>query len=167
MRTLAIAFALLLLLPAAAVAKTGISLNPPPDGLAVGEPWDVTFSLIRHDAVVMTSHPTPSVNIVSEDGAIRRSFRARRGTMGQWVAQVYFPRAGTWNFSIQGFGKAGTHQYWDPVHIAARTGDPVAPKPPVVAADVSGGSSFPFGWVGAGCALLALAAGLLVARRRA
>jgi len=167
MRTLAIAFALLLLVPAAAAAKTGISLNPPPDGLRVGEPWDVSLTYIHNDAVVTKSHAHPSVEIISQDGSARRSFPARRGPQGTWVAQVFFPHAGTWNFEVHGLGQASADQYWDPVQIASRAGKAAPRKPPLAAADVSGGSSFPFGWVGAFAALLALAAGLLVVRRRA
>jgi len=164
MRTLAIAFTLLLLLPAAAAAKTGISLNPPPDGLPAGEPWDVSFSYIHNDAVVTKSHGHPSIEITSADGAITRTFRAQRGPQGTWMAQVSFPRAGTWNYYVHGFGTVGKNQAWEPVQIAARRGKAA---PPLAAVGVSGGSSFPYGWVGAGVALLALTAGALVLRRRA
>jgi hypothetical protein len=161
MRALATAFVLLALLPAAAAAKTGISLNPPPDGLKAGEPWDVVFSYIRNDAQVTPRGVNgPSVSIVNADGSLTRSFTARLSAKGQWSARVVFPRAGTWNYSIRGFGSAVGNQMWDPVTIASREAKP----PPVAANSVGGDGSFPYGWVGAAAALVLLT-GALVARR--
>jgi hypothetical protein len=163
MRTLAIAVVLLALLPAAAAAKTGLSLDPPPDGLPAGEPWDVSFVYIRHDAVVNVRGARPRVIITSEEGTLRRSFTAHRGPLEHWVAQVVFPRAGTWDFYIQGLGKEVDNQSWDPVRISAAA-KPAAPA--VAAAEVGGGSSFPYGWAGGGAAVVLLAAGLVRVRHR-
>ena len=158
MRALATGIVLLALLPAAAVAKTGISLNPPPDGTTVGEPWDVTFEYIRNDAPVNLHGATPSVRIVSDDGTVSRSFAAHLTDKGLWSAHVYFPRPGVWNYSIQGFGPASAKQSWDPVTIAAQ------PKPAVTTS--SNSSSFPYGWAGGGAAFVLLAAGLAVVKLR-
>jgi hypothetical protein len=163
MRALATAFVLLALLPAAAAAKTGISLNAPPDGLKAGEPWDVTFSYIRNDAQVTPRGVSgPSVNIVNADGSFTRSFTARLSAKGQWSARVVFPRPGTWTYSIRGFGSAVGNQMWDPVTIAPREG-----KPPAVAtSSVGGDGSFPYGWVVAGAALVLLTGALVVRKLR-
>ena len=75
-------------------------------------------------------------------------------------ARVVFPRAGVWDYSIQGFGRLVSNQSWDPVTIAA-------PAKPAVTASSNGGASFPYGWAGAGAAVVLLAAGLLVVRLRA
>ena len=160
MRALATAIVLLALLPAAAAAKTGISIDSTPDGLSAGQPWDLTFQYIRHDAQVTPRGVTPSVRIVSEDGAQTRSFAAHLTYGGQWSARVVFPRAGVWDYSIQGFGRLVSNQSWDPVTIAA-------PAKPAVTASSNGGASFPYGWAGAGAAVVLLAAGLLVVRLRA
>jgi hypothetical protein len=158
MKALATAIALLALLPATAAAKTGISLNPPPNGTTVGEPWDVTFQYFRNDALVDPRGVTPSVRIVSDDGAVSRSFPAHLTYKGLWSARVYFPKPGVWNYSIQGFGRASANQSWDPVPVAAQ------PKPAVTTS--TEGGSFPYGWAGGGAALALLAAGLAVVKLR-
>jgi hypothetical protein len=163
MRALATGIVLLALLPAAAVAKTGISLNPPPDGTTVGEPWDVTFEYIRNDAPVNPRGVTPSVRMVSQDGAISRTFPAHLTYKGLWSVRVYFPKPGVWTYSIQGFGRAAGKQSWDPVTIAPA----VKQAPPVAASTTSSnGSSFPYGWAGGGAALVLLASGLGVLKLR-
>jgi hypothetical protein len=160
MRALAIAIALLALLPAAAVGKTGISLNPPPDGTTVGEPWDVTFQYIRNDVFVDPRGVTPSVSIASEDGTITRSFPAHRTYKGLWSVRAYFPTPGVWKYSIRGFGRASANQSWDPVRITA------APKQASSVAVSSDGGSFPYGWAGGGAAVVLLAAGLALVKLR-
>lgn len=150
---------LLALLPAAAVAKTGISLNPPPDGTTVGEPWDVTFEYIHNDAPVNPRGVTPSVHILSQDGTISRTFAAHLISNGLWSARVYFPKAAVWNYSIQGFGRAAGNQSWDPVTITA-------PAKTTAALSDGGGDSFPYGWAGGGAAVALLAAGLVVVKLR-
>jgi hypothetical protein len=158
MKALATAIALLALLPAAAAAKTGISLNPPPDGVTVGEPWDVTFQYFRNDTVVDPRGAKPSVRIVNADGTVSRSFPGHLTYKGLWSARVYFPSPGVWHYSILGFGRASANQSWDPVTIAA------APKPAVTSS--SNGTSFPYGWAGGGAAIVLLAAGLAVVKLR-
>jgi hypothetical protein len=161
MRTLAITFALLLLLPAAAIAKTGISLDPPPDGLAVGEPWDVAFQYIRNDvAIDPRGSVKPSVRITSEDTGQCLNFEAHRSYKGLWMARVYFPRAGVWHYSIEGFGRQAGRQEWDPVTITR------ASKPAAAAVSTSSNGSFPYGWAGGGAAIVLLAAGLAAVKLR-
>jgi hypothetical protein len=163
MRALVPAIVLLALLPATAAAKTGISLDPPPDGLTAGEPWDVAFQAIHNDAAVDPAGSRPSVRISTEDGGRALTFAAHQTYKGMWMARVVFPRAGLWNYSIQGFGKLGSRQSWDPVMIKATPGKPA----PAVAASSSGdGGSFPYGWAGGGAAVALLATGLLVMRLR-
>jgi hypothetical protein len=158
MRTLALAFALLLLVPAVAAAKTGISLNPPPDGITVDEPWDVSFQYIHNDAPVNPRGVRPIVRIASEDGTVSREVRAHRTYKGLWSARVHFPKPGVWNYTIEGFGRAVADQYWDPVTVKA------APEntAPVKASSAGGGGSFPFGWVGGAAAAALLAGGVVV-----
>ena len=158
MKAIVTAIVLLALLPAAAAAKTGISLNPPPDGTTVGEPWDVTFQYFRNDVLIDPRGVTPSVLIVSDDGTVRQSLPGHLTYKGLWAARVYFPKPGVWHYSIQGFGRASAKQSWDPVTIAPQ------PKPAVTTS--SEGGSFPYGWAGGGTAVILLAAGLAVVKLR-
>jgi hypothetical protein len=161
--TALVVLAMLALLPAAALAKTGISLNPPPDGLMAGEPWDVSFEFIRNDAPVDPARGAkPSVMIWSDEGGPRQSFEAHRTYKGLWMARVYFPRAGVWHYSIRGFGGQAGRQEWDPVTIAPAQKQ----APPAVTTSSSGDGSFPYGWAGGGAALVLLAAGLVVVKLR-
>jgi hypothetical protein len=163
MRALATTIVLLALLPATAAAKTGISLDPPPDGLTAGEPWDAAFQAIHNDAVVDPASSRPSVRISSADGTRTLTFPAQQTYKGMWMARVVFPKAGVWNYSVRGFGKLGSRQSWDPVTIKAAPGKPA----PAVATSTGGeGGSFPYGWAGGGAAVALLAAGLLVVRLR-
>jgi hypothetical protein len=164
MRAVAIAVLALALLPATAAAKTGISINSTPDGLAAGEPWNVEFEYIRNDKT--TDPPAgsrPAVEITSDDGSRTLSFRGHRLRDGQWSARVVFPTAGRWTFKIRGFGAQVGEQFWDPVTIlpAARSSHPREVQAGV------GGGGFPYGWVGAGAvAALAAAGGLALRRAR-
>jgi hypothetical protein len=163
MKTLAAALLLLALLPAAAAAKTGLSLNPPPDGLKVGEPWDVSIRYIDHDAAVILPTGTHlAVRIFREGSGGTLRFRAHRVIKEVWAAHVVFPAAGRWDYSIQGLPKRVGPQEFEPVAIAPAGGS----KPPRSAASLGAGSSFPYGWVGAGAGLVLLATGLVVARRQ-
>jgi hypothetical protein len=162
MKAVVTALALLALLPAAAAAKTGLALTPPPDGVAAGEPWDVQFVYMRADAPVdpPRGHHA-SVRIVSEDSGRTLTFAAHLAHNGMWQARVVFPTPGRWDYSVQGFGREASRQSWDPAVIASR------PKEPVVAAAGGGdGSSFPYGWTAGGAALALLTLGLVVIRLR-
>ena len=162
MRALVTAIVLLALVPATAAAKTGISLDSPPDGLTAGDPWDAAFQAIHNDAVVAPASSRPSVRISSADGTRTLTFAAQQTYKGMWMARVVFPRAGVWTYSIQGFGKLGRRQSWDPVTIKA----PGKPAPAVSESSGGDGGSFPYGWAGGAAAVALLASGLLVVRLR-
>lgn len=167
MKALAAALLALALLPATALAKTGLMLESTPDGLMAGDSWDARFSFVHNDAYVgPLPGKVPVVRITSEDGKTL-TFTARRQHNGLWAARVTFPRAGKWRYRIDGFPRTPYPQAFDPVQIARNPHPEPAPKPSqdrqrVVAA--STGGSFPWGWTIAGAAV-AIAGGVLLLRR--
>jgi hypothetical protein len=162
MRALVIAVALVAVLPATAAAKTGLSLDPPPNGLRAGNAWEVNVEAFRNDAWI---GPRPGsrvlVRITSEEGGATYTFPAHQTPRGIWHARVVFPRAGRWDYSVHGFGDRFDHQFWDPVTIARK---PAARQTAKLAS--AGDASFLFGWVGAAAAVALLAAGLVARRLR-
>jgi hypothetical protein len=165
MKALATALLALALLPAAALAKSGLMLESTPDGVTAGQPWDARFQFVSNDAAVEPLvGKLPYVRIMSSADGSSMTFPARRAHNGSWVARVVFPRPGEWTYTIKGFPPAPYPQVYDPVQVAPTEGQ--AP-PAVVAASTAGGSSFPYLWVVAGSALALAAAGLLVRRLRA
>jgi LPXTG-motif cell wall-anchored protein len=148
MRTLALAVALLLAVPAAAAAKSGVELSNPPDGLHAGEEWIV-------DIASPTRHVT--LEIQKESTGETRSARPRQLDDGALRARIVFRSAGRWRYRVRG---PHHEQEWPPVTIlpARRSG---GERP---AREATGG--FPFAWVAAAGAALALGSAALVARRR-
>jgi hypothetical protein len=162
MKALAIALLALALLPATALAKTGLMLDSTPDGLMAGQSWDARFEFVRNDGVVgPLPGRVPVVRITSDDGKTL-TFRARRQHNGMWAARVTFPRPGRWSYKVEGFPRAPYPQVFDPVVISPKPKQD--PPPPVVAASTGGGGSFPWGWTIAGAAL-AVTAGLIAVQR--
>jgi hypothetical protein len=105
MRLLAlIIFSLLLVLPSAAAAKSGIVLDSTPEGYTVGEPWIVTVTAIRHDAKVALPR-TAAIRIEKQHGDQTRTFAAQRQRDGIHVAHVVFPSSGVWTYSVIGIGR--------------------------------------------------------------
>jgi hypothetical protein len=168
MKTLALALAVLLALPATALAKSGLGLQgAAPVDLAVGEPWYAVAVAIRHDRP--TSLPRsadPAVTIEKRGSAETRRFPARRHRGHSYVARVVFPAPGTWTFRLTGFGSLGADQEWEPVEVHAAAGSRAGSGPDGGAdASSAGGDDFPFGWITAGSSIL-IALGLFVERRR-
>ena len=160
MRSLRIATAVLVLLPAAAAAKTGLALDPLPYGLQAGEPWDVQLRSIRADAPAdaPTGHH-PSIRITRRASGRALAFPVRREARGLWRARVVYPSPGVWLISVRGFGRIVDEQSWDPVTITARTQPSPMPRH-------ARAGSIPFGWIGLGGGAALLAAGMLFARIR-
>ena len=158
MRTLTATLVTMLLLPASAAAKSGISLSPSPN-VNAGQKWQVTLVAIRNDGP--TSLPPgarPAVRITKQGTGESLTFRARRQPDGSWLASVVFPTAGTWTYDVTGMGSLGANQHWDPVTILRSTAA-VAPGPHI------SGSGFPLGWVAA-VSPIVIALGLWFERRR-
>jgi hypothetical protein len=162
MKALATALLALALLPATALAKTGLMVDSTPDGLTAGQSWDARFQFVRNDgAVDPVGGKVPYVRITRSATGATTNFPARRQHNGMWAARVVFAQPGEYSYSIEGFPPTRYRQAFEPVEIAAK---PRQDAPAVVAASTGGGGSFPWGWTIAGAAL-ALAGGVIVLRR--
>ena len=167
MKALAMALLALTLLPAAALAKSGLMLESTPDGLSAGESWDARFSFVHNDAVVEPlPGKVPLVRITSSDSGATRTFTARRQHNGMWAARVLFPQAGEWTYVIEGFPPTRYHQTFEAVYVAPKPAAPAQGQDPPVIAASTGGGSFPWGWTIAGAALAVLGGVALVRRLR-
>jgi hypothetical protein len=143
MRTLTAALVTMLLLPASAAAKSGISLSPSPN-VNAGQKWQVSLVAIRNDGP--TSLPPgakPAVQITKQGTGKSLTFRARRQPDGSWLASVVFPSPGTWTYDVTGMGSLGANQHWEPVTILRSTAAAGGPGPHI------SGSGFPLVWVAA------------------
>ena len=167
MKALAIALLALTLLPAAALAKSGLMLDSTPDGLSAGESWDARFAFVRNDAVVEPlPGKVPLVRITSSDSGTTRSFPARRQHNGMWAARVVFPQPGEWTYAIEGFPRTRYAQTFEPVYVAPKPAAPAQGQDPPVLAASTGGGSFPWGWTAVGAALAVVGGVALVRRLR-
>jgi hypothetical protein len=171
MKSLAIAVAALLLIPAGAAAKSGIELlGPTPERLAAGQPWSVGIVGIQSDRRVDPKGSlTPALEIKKESGGQSYRFAAHREPDGTYTARVVFPSSGRWTYRVSGFGSLGAHQRWAPAQIPPSAGSGVAGDPSSAsnpAGGASGGESdLPLGWVAAASPMI-IALGLWIHRRR-
>jgi YtkA-like len=175
--TLLAAIAAVLALPASASAGgwATVGLEPPPDGLEVGQPWQVDLTILQHGRTPLEG-VKPRVNVAREDGSARDSFPARAtGEPGVYRASVVFESAGKWAYVVDD-GFMGRHSF-KPVRIVAggkgRTTEAVALANAAAAVPPSGATGGDDGpdWLLAalGAALAALVAGggvALLQRRR-
>jgi hypothetical protein len=115
----------LLVLPAVAGAGgfATVGLSSLPDGTAPGTPWHVTLTILQHGRTPM-SDLRPTVRVASADGQTVRTFAARStGKAGRYTADVVFPSAGRWRYSVDD-GFTQTH-FYAPVAIGASAAVPV------------------------------------------
>jgi hypothetical protein len=152
MRTLLILTFTALALPAAALgggfATAGV--GPPSDGLGAGDTWHAKITLLQH-GITPLQGVSPTITI---RGPETRTFAARpTEDPGVYVADVVFPTAGSYRYEVDD-GFSQVHSF-----AAVRIGGPEA---------APGGDGFP-GWLIAplAAAAMALAAGAVLARRRA
>jgi hypothetical protein len=156
MRALGIGAVALLLLPAAAAAKSGIELSGTPDGLRAGQPWVVElWGRGERGPARLPRVATLGVEIENLGTGATHVFHARPIRGGGYRATVVFPTRGRWRYQVAGFDPPGG-QRWDPVAIGPAAD---AGRPP------EDGGGFPWGWIAAAAPIL-LAVGLFFARRR-
>jgi hypothetical protein len=114
---MALRIALLAAIAAALAAPTAataggwatVGFDPPPDGLAAGEPWQVEMTILQHGRAPLDGLK-PQV-IVRSDGGGGASFPARpTGKPGVYRATVVFESAGTWRYVVDD-GFAARHSY--------------------------------------------------------
>ena len=160
-----------LALPAAAGAGgfATVGLSSLPDGTAPGKTWPVTLTILQHGRTPL-SGLHPSVRIQSDDGRTTRTFAARpAGKPGVYRANVVFPDAGGWTYTISD-GFSQTHSF-APVQIGGsraiatpgRERPSGAPQPaPATRSDSARGDTYGGGNIAAALGA-AVAAGLLAA----
>ena len=113
MRRITLLLVLAVLVPAG-VAQAGgwatVELGETPSGLTTGKPWHVELIVKQHGITPMEG-VTPSITIVSSQGA-ERTFAARpTKQVGHYVADVEFPSGGEWSARINdGFTNAVPHR---------------------------------------------------------
>jgi hypothetical protein len=96
----AVAAALALPGVAAAGGFATVGLSSLPDGTPPGTPWHVTLSILQHGRTPL-GDLRPTVLVRSADGKTTRTFAAKpAGKAGLYTADVVFPAAGRWRYSI-------------------------------------------------------------------
>jgi hypothetical protein len=106
-----------LAVPTAATAGgwATVGFDPPPEGLAPGEPWPVDLTILQHGRTPLDGLQ-PRVIVSSEDGGGDVAFPARpTGKAGVYRATVVFDSAGTWRYVVDD-DFAARHSY-PPVQI--------------------------------------------------
>ena len=107
--TVAMGAALALPATAAAGGFATVGLSSLPDGTAPGTSWHVTLTILQHGRTPL-SGLAPTVIVRSADGTLTRTFAARpAGRAGRYTADVVFPAAGRWQYSVDdGFSQTHT-----------------------------------------------------------
>jgi hypothetical protein len=131
--TLLAVMAAALAVPAGAMAGgwATVGLDPPPDGLGPGEPWQAELTILQHGRTPLEG-VKPSV-IVAREGPTpdERVFPAREtDEPGVYRSTVVFAVPGAWRYRVDD-GFAGQHTY-PPVQIGKGGTEPAA-EPTAVA----------------------------------
>jgi plastocyanin len=78
-----------------------VRLDEPPGDVLVATPWRFGFMVLQHD-VTPNSDVTPVVRALhKETGEEITATGRQEGAVGHFVAEVTFPRAGEWKWSIE------------------------------------------------------------------
>jgi plastocyanin len=87
--------------PALAGGYAVVRLDEPPGDVLVATPWRFGFMVLQHD-VTPNSDVTPVVRALhKETGEEITATGRQEGAVGHFVAEVTFPRAGEWKWSIE------------------------------------------------------------------
>lgn len=87
--------------PALAGGYAVVRLDEPPGDVLVATPWRFGFMVLQHD-VTPNSNVTPVVRALhKETGEEVTATGQQEGAVGHFVAEVTFPRAGEWKWSIE------------------------------------------------------------------
>jgi plastocyanin len=87
--------------PALAGGSAVVRLDEPPGDVLVATPWQFGFMVLQHD-VAPNSDVTPVVRALhKETGEEITATGRQEGAVGHFVAEVTFPRAGEWKWSIE------------------------------------------------------------------
>jgi plastocyanin len=87
--------------PALAGGYAVVRLDEPPGDVRVATPWRFGFMVLQHD-VTPNSDVSPVVRALhKETGEEVTATGQQEGAIGHFVAEVTFPRAGEWKWSIE------------------------------------------------------------------
>jgi len=87
--------------PALAGGSAVVRLDEPPGDVLVATPWRFGFMVLQHD-VTPNSDVTPVVHALhKETGEEVTANGQQEGAVGHFIAEVTFPRAGEWKWSIE------------------------------------------------------------------
>jgi plastocyanin len=87
--------------PALAGGYAVVRLDEPPGDVLVATPWRFGFMVLQHD-VTPNSDVTPVVHALhKETGEEVTATGQQEGGVGHFVAEITFPRAGEWKWSIE------------------------------------------------------------------
>jgi plastocyanin len=87
--------------PALAGGYAVVRLDEPPGDVLVGTSWQFGFMVLQHD-VTPNSDVTPIVHALHKKTGEEVTATGRQeGAVGHFVAEVTFPRAGEWKWSIE------------------------------------------------------------------
>src|ERR671911_47204 len=87
--------------PALAGGSAVVRLDEPPGDVLVATPWQFGFMVLQHD-VSPNSDVTPVVRALHKETGEEVTATGRQdGAVGHFVAEVTFPRAGEWKWSIE------------------------------------------------------------------
>ncbi|MEA2381882.1 MAG: hypothetical protein QOH72_1853 [Solirubrobacteraceae bacterium] len=156
----AVAAALVLPASAAAGGYATVGLSSLPDGTPPGTAWHVTLTVLQHGRTPL-SDVRPTLRIRSGDGKTTRTFAAMpAGKPGTFTADVVFPAAGRWRYSVDD-GFSQTHAF-APVAVGSSQPVPIPGSQTGTSASAKAPTTSDGGDVGAALAA-AVVAGLLAA----
>ena len=103
-----------------------VELSSTPDGVRAGAPWVVELKILQHGRTPL-ENVSPAVTVQGgEDGSEIRFVARPTERAGVYRAQVFFPTAGKWEYSVDnGFAQVSTYP---PVTIAEAAATPAVAK---------------------------------------
>jgi hypothetical protein len=103
------------------------SLSSTPAGTASGGTWTVDVSFVSNGQILRVDTLRPSIRIRNVDTGDIRSFESQpTSESGVWRADIVFPTAGSWTYSVVVGGSGLTFDY-PPVRIAGAAQPSEAP----------------------------------------
>ena len=106
------------------------SLSSTPAGTASGGTWTVDVSFVSNGQILRVDTLRPSIRIRNVDTGDIRSFESQpTSESGVWRADVVFPTAGSWTYTVVVGGSGLTFDY-PPVQIVGAAPSPQTPAGP-------------------------------------
>lgn len=86
--------------PAAAGGWATVRLDAEPGELVAGESWEFSFVVKQHDRTLTNDVEPVARAVHTETGEIVTAAAEHAGAVGQFEAEITFPRAGVWKWEI-------------------------------------------------------------------